>query len=84
MALGLPALLLLLLLLLEAGMRGNLHPAEAGIYLILGAPLCLLGGLVASIVAVTRHDRPRWATITGLAINGLLATYLAISLLLSA
>ncbi|QIL21064.1 hypothetical protein [Thermomonas sp. HDW16] len=83
-ALGFPALLFLLLVLLVYGMRGSLNPAEAGIYLILGAPVCLLGGLAASVVAITRRDRPRWAAIAGLAINGILVVYMAISLLLSA
>ena len=84
LALGFPALLLALLVLVTTGMGGNLNPVEAGVYLLFAGPVCLVGGLVASAVAVMRRRRPQWAGVTGLVVNGLIVAYLGISLLLSA
>lgn len=73
-----------LLLVLELGMRSGVNPVDAGVVLLLGASVCPLGGLVASVIAFAGGDRPRWAGITGLVVNGLVIVYVVASLLLSA
>ena len=83
--LALPPVLLALLVFVYVGTSSyRLNGLDAGVLLLIGAPLCIVLGMICSIYAVTEDRGPRWAAISGLVVNGLLFTYAFISLLLAA
>nr|CAP48990.1 putative integron gene cassette protein [uncultured bacterium] len=83
--LALPALFLAYMLMLYAGIVSDrLNPLDAGIFFLIGAPVCIILGTVSSIYAVTENRCPRWAAVSGLVVNGLVLAYALASLLLAA